>query len=123
MDILFSIKTKFAFEIFRGKKRFEYRRAIFKEQVERIIVYASSPTRMVIGEFIIEAIFFEELDRLWCRTKRHSGISEEHFYSYFSEKDKGDAIKIGSVFQYQEPISLHDLYGIKPPQSVAYLNK
>jgi predicted transcriptional regulator len=78
---------------------------------------------MVIGEFIIKEILFEDLDSLWFRTKRHSGISEGYFYSYFSDKDKGYAIKVGKIIKYRTPRHLHDLYGITAPQSFAYVDK
>ena len=123
MNVLLSIKPEFAFKIFNGNKAFEYRRVIFKEPVDRIIVYASSPIKMVIGEFIINDILFENLDDLWWRTKDKSGISESYFYSYFSEKDKGYAIKVGKITKYETPQPLQDSYGIKPPQSFAYVSK
>lgn len=123
MDALLSIKPEFAFDIFRGTKKFEYRRIIFKEPVDRIVVYASSPVKMVIGEFTVKGILFEDLDYLWSRTKHYSGITKEYFYSYFYDKDKGYAIKIGKAVRYRKPSLLHDLYGIKAPQSFAYLHK
>lgn len=123
MTVLLSIKPEFAREIFNGKKKFEYRRIIFKKSVTRIIVYASSPTRKVIGEFSIVGILFEELDSLWSKTKQKSGISREKFETYFSNKEKGYAIKVGKVVRYETPCSLEDLYGIRPPQSFVYISE
>ncbi|MDX6696062.1 MAG: hypothetical protein QOF02_3665 [Blastocatellia bacterium] len=123
MDVLLSIKPQYALQIFSGTKRFEYRRIIFRAQVERIIVYVSSPTKMVIGEFWIKEILFEDLDSLWSRTKRYSGITEEGFYSYFFDKNKGYAIKVGKIIRYHRPRCLHASYGIKPPQSFAYVGR
>lgn len=122
MNVLLSIKPEFAFKIFDGNKAFEYRRVIFKEPVDRIIVYASSPIKMVIGEFVINDIFFEDLDSLWWRTKDKAGITESYFYSYFSERDKGYAIKVGKIIKYKTPRPLQDSYGMKPPQSFAYVS-
>lgn len=121
MTVLLSIKPQFALEIFSGKKKFEYRRIIFKKPVKRIIVYASSPTRMVIGEFAIAGILFEDIDSLWSKTKRHSGISKKTFHSYFEDKDKGYAIKVGKTVRYKKPSSLKESYGISPPQSFVYI--
>ena len=123
MNVLLSIKPEFASEIFKGTKKFEYRRIIFREPVERIIVYASSPIKMVIGEFFIKDILFEDLDSLWSKTKHESGISRKYFYLYFSDKEKGYAIKVGRLIKYRTPRPLHDLYGIKAPQSFAYINR
>jgi predicted transcriptional regulator len=122
MNVLLSIKPEFALEIFRGTKRFEYRRIIFKEPVESIVVYASAPTKRVIGEFLVKDILFEDLHSLWSKTKQHSGISRNYFYSYFSDKDKGYAIKVGRTFKYKTPYLLDDLYGIRPPQSFVYVD-
>lgn len=123
MDVLLSIKPQFALQIFSGTKKFEYRRIIFREHVERIIVYASSPTKMVIGEFWIKEILFEDLDSLWSRTRRYSGITEEGFYSYFFDKDKGYAIKVGKIIRYHKPKQLRVLYKMKAPQSFAYIDR
>lgn len=123
MNLLLSIKPEFAYGIFDGTKKFEYRRAIFKEPVDRIVVYASSPVRMVIGEFSIKDILFEDLHVLWCKTKHKSGISRRYFYLYFADKEKGYAIKVGKITKYRTPLPLQDLYGIKAPQSFAYVDR
>jgi predicted transcriptional regulator len=121
MDVLLSIKPQFANEIFSGTKKFEYRKAIFREKVSRVIVYASSPVQMVIGEFQIDEVLFEDLSDLWSQTRAHAGISESYFYSYFSHREKGYAIKIGQVIQYEEPTPLENVYSSRPPQSFAYI--
>lgn len=121
MIVLLSIKPEFAWLIFDGTKKFEYRKTIFKRKVEKVIVYASSPVSKVIGEFTIEEVLFEELGELWSKTQHHSGISEQFFYSYFTNRDKGYAIRIGEFTVYEDPQPLHDTYGVHPPQSFAYL--
>ena len=123
MNVLLSIKPEFVSRIFNGTKKYEYRRIIFREPVDRIVVYASSPIQRVVGEFLVKDILFEDLDRLWCKTKHYSGISKNYFYLYFSDKDKGYAIKVGETIQYKRPKSLDDLYGIKAPQSFAYIDR
>ena len=51
MKVVLSIKPEFAFKIFDGTKKFEFRKSIFKSnKVKSIIVYASSPVQQVIGE-------------------------------------------------------------------------
>lgn len=121
MKALLSIKPEFAFQIFSGSKRFEYRRRIFKQPVEKVIVYVSSPISMVLGEFEIEDLLFDNIDALWNRTKCASGISEEFFYQYFQEREYGYAIKIGQVTRFDAPLPLEETYGIKPPQFFVYM--
>ena len=43
MKIILSIKPQYCEEIFAGEKRFEYRRKIFKQSVDSVLVYATSP--------------------------------------------------------------------------------
>jgi len=122
MRVLLSIKPEFALKIFDGSKRYEYRRAIFKNQeVSRVIVYASDPIKQIIGEFEIEDILHEELQSLWVKTKRHAGISEKRFFNYFTNKSKGYAIKVKATRVYDDPLPLSSFVISSPPQSYMYL--
>lgn len=77
MDVLLSIKPRFASAIFSGEKQFEFRRAIFKDKnVKKVYVYASKPIGLVIGEFEIEEVITEEPNSLWNITKSASGIAK-----------------------------------------------
>lgn len=122
MKVVLSIKPEFAFKIFDGSKKFEFRKAIFKNnKVKSIIVYASSPVQKVIGEFEIGKIFNNDLDTLWDLTKEHSGITEDFFYEYFSEREKGFAIQVKNKKRYKEPKCLKADYNLHPPQSFVYV--
>jgi predicted transcriptional regulator len=122
MKVLLSIKPEFAFKIFDGSKRFEFRRSIFKNRdIKQVIVYASSPVRKIIGEFEIEDILHDELPILWSKTKNHAGTNEEKFRKYFSDKSKGYAIQITNVKRYDEPIQLDTLGVSTAPQSFMYV--
>ena len=89
MKVLLSIKPEFADKIFNGTKKYEFRRSIFKKkEVKTVVVYASSPVQKIIGEFEIETIIKEKVNRLWNLTKDFSGISEEYFFEYFINKAK-----------------------------------
>ncbi len=43
MKVLLSIKPDFVQEMARGRKRFEYRRRIFKQDVDSVVIYACRP--------------------------------------------------------------------------------
>lgn len=121
MKVVLSIKPEFAFKIFDGTKRFEFRKSIFKnEKIKTIIVYASSPVQQVIGEFQIEHIHNHDLDILWEMTQEHSGISEEFYYKYFADKQQGFAIEVRNPRKYKKPKCLREDYNLLPPQSFAY---
>lgn len=122
MKIVLSIKPEFANKIFDGSKKFEFRKAIFKnENVKSIIVYSSSPVQKVIGEFEIGKIFNNDLDTLWKLTREYSGITEDFFYEYFSEKEKGFAIEIKNKKKYKVPKCLKTDFNLHPPQSFVYV--
>ena len=123
MKVVLSIKPQFAEKIFDGSKKYEFRRAIFKNAgVKKVIVYASAPVKKVIGEFEIEKIVSSDIATLWDKTKKYSGISEEYFLNYFLNKEKGFAIKIRKPVRYESPMCLQRDFNKVPPQSFSYLD-
>ena len=121
MKVVLSIKPEFAFKIFDGTKKFEFRKSIFKnENIKTIIVYASSPVQQVIGEFDFDEVLNYDLSTLWDLTQEHSGISEEFYYDYFANKNEGFAIKIKKTRKYRKPKCLRKDFNLSPPQSFAY---
>jgi predicted transcriptional regulator len=122
MKVLLSIKPEFAERIFDGSKKFEFRKAIFKNQdIKTVVVYASSPMQKVIGEFEIDSIINDSLAGLWQKTKLFAGIDEEYFYQYFSDRKIGFAIKIKETKKYQTPLCLRKDFNLLPPQSFLYM--
>ena len=64
MKILLSIKPEFVEEIFSGRKKFEYRKAIFtNKKVTSVIVYSTMPVGKIVGEFTIEEVLVMNLSR------------------------------------------------------------
>ena len=116
--VLLSIKPEFAERIFDGSKKFEFRKAIFKdESITTVVVYASSPVQKVIGEFKIDTIIDDEPDELWRKTKSHAGINADYFFEYFADRTIGYAIKVKSVKRYNKPLCLRQDFNLTPPQS------
>lgn len=121
MKVVLSIKPEFANKIFDGTKKFEFRKAIFKnEKIKTVIVYSSSPVQQVIGEFEIERIINHDIDTLWGLTHQESGITEDYFYKYFADRLEGFAIQIKNVKKYNTPKCLRTHFNLFPPQSFAY---
>lgn len=121
MKVLLSIKPEFASKIFNGTKKYEFRKSIFKRDVDKVVVYASSPVQRVIGEFTIADIICNDTESLWHMTKNHSGITKNFYDEYFANKDVAYAIKVGEFQKYREPLLLADLGLCFAPQSFAYL--
>jgi predicted transcriptional regulator len=123
MRVLLSIKPEFAFKIFEGTKRFEFRKIIFKNaDIKTVVVYASSPIQQVIGEFEIDDIFSLKPDMLWKETKEFSGISEDFFFQYFADRKIAHAIKINKTRRYKKPLCIRKHFNVVPPQSYTYIS-
>ena len=124
VKVLLSIKPEFVNEIMSGRKKFEYRKKVFKRKdITTIVVYATKPLGKVVGEFEVDEIIEDTLDILWQETKRYSGISKKFFDEYFKDRDSGFAIKIKSFTAYDKPIELseYDPNLKVAPQSFCYV--
>lgn len=123
MKILLSIRPEFATQIFKGKKKYEYRKSIFKKEgIDKVIVYSTMPVGKIIGEFRIEEILKMRPEQLWQKTSEYSGISKSFFDDYFCGKKWGYAFKIKDPILYDEPIDPFEQEGkFTAPQSFKYL--
>lgn len=122
--VLLSVKPQFAEAILAGTKKFEFRRALFRNpDVDTVVLYASSPIQRVIGEFRIADILALAPAALWARTHRWSGIDRSYFYEYFREREVGFALQVDRPRAYRRHLSLQHHFGIAyPPQSFCYLS-
>lgn len=104
-----------------GNKKFEFRKIIFKKHVNRIWIYASSPTKKIVGTFTIKSIIKDKPEKLWERTCDYSGISENDFFAYFKDSISGYAIEIDEFELFKEPIDPESCFpNFFPPQSFMY---
>ena len=123
MKILLSIKPEYAEKILHGEKKYEFRRIIFRDPaIRKVIIYASSPVKKVIGEFEIDCILSLDTYMLWKKTMKYSGIDKSFYDSYFYGKEIGHAIKIKKVKRYSRYLDLEDYDINQAPQSFMYLS-
>lgn len=122
MKILLSIKPEYAYKIFSGEKKFEYRKIIFKKNIKSVLVYATKPVGKIIGEFEIEDIIKGNPEQIWELTKEYSGIEKEKFNNYFLNKKNSFAIKIKNPKIYKKVKTLRDYNINSAPQSFCYIN-
>ncbi|WP_332025225.1 ASCH domain-containing protein [Kaistella sp.] len=122
MKVILSIKPIYAEKILNGEKTFELRKSIFKKNnINKVIIYASSPISKVIGEFEIDSILHDEINELWKKTKENNGVEKTFFNDYFENREKGYAIKIKNTKRYKVYYNIYEKYGVKAPQSFSYL--
>ena len=122
MKVLLSIKPEYVSKIFSGKKKFEFRKKIFKNRdVKTILVYSTMPVGMVIGEFQIDEILSKNPSDLWNETRLYAGVKKDFYDSYFSGRELGYAIKVKKINQYETPRKLKTLGVKQAPQSFLYI--
>ena len=124
MNILLSIKPKYADAITEGKKLFEFRKSIFKYQsIKRVYLYATKPVSKVVGSFTVGEVICKKPEILGARFGRLSGISSMEFDKYFKDSDIGYAIEIKNLEVFKTPLnpSLF-IADFKPPRSFIYID-
>lgn len=120
--VLLSIHPEYANAIFNGEKGYEFRRVLFKEDVEEVLVYATMPIARVIGSFEIAEIYEDAPKALWLKTRAVAGVTKEKFDIYFNGRTKAFAIKVRDPkrFAVPQPLSKYLSSNI-PPQSFCYI--
>lgn len=122
-DILLSIKPEYVEKIFNGSKKFEFRRRCCKKTIRKIVIYATSPVKKVVGEIEVKRILKDSPYQLWEKTKNYAGISESLFFDYFCDCTIAYAYEAKKVVKYNKEKDLIEFGIKKAPQSFVYLYK
>ncbi|MEE9432116.1 MAG: hypothetical protein V3V16_13790 [Melioribacteraceae bacterium] len=123
-SVILSIKPIYAQAIMAGTKKVEFRKKIFKRQVDRIFVYSSSPQKKIIRLFRIAEIIEDNPSKLWTKFNRVGGIEKNDFFSYYKNSKTGFSIKIHDVEKFEKEIDPLDFFeNFYAPQSYFYLEE
>ena len=110
-SILISMKPPYARAILEGSKTIELRRR-FSENLpigSKMLIYATTPQKEVIGECEIKKVHKLPLDKLWEKSCRDAMINWETFILYFDGLNEGYGIEVCKPFMYEKPIPLNEL--------------
>ena len=119
--IVISINPEYVKKIISGEKKYEYRRKAAKQNIEKIIIYETTPIIKIVAEAEIADVLKMTPEKLWRETHKESGITKKFFNRYFKGRDLAYAYKLGKITVYDSPVDLSEL-GIKnAPQSFIYL--
>ena len=122
--VLMSMRPEYVEKIFRGDKRYEFRKKKFGRRVEKVMIYATKPLGQIVGHFTFDEVLIGKPSEIWKLCSEYAGIIEEDFYKYFGRYKKAFAIKINKVFRMNKPINPFDaIEGFKSPRSFIYINK
>lgn len=103
-NAILSILPIYAEGIIKRTKTIEFRRTIFQKGIEKIYIYSSAPTKMILGYFTIKEVIEETPQKLWERFNMVGGIEKEAFFEYFKETEKGFGIVIDKVIAFENPL-------------------
>ncbi len=120
--ILLPIKPEYVKKIVNKTKIYEYRKSKCKKNVDKIVIYCTSPVKKIIAEVEVKSIISNTPIKLWNDTKEFSGISKSKYIKYFENKDTAFAYELGNVILYDIPKTLNDIGINYYPQSYVYLD-
>ncbi|HID72513.1 TPA: DNA-binding protein [Candidatus Micrarchaeota archaeon] len=112
-----SIRPKFAYEIFSGKKRYELRRwiGVPVEPGSTVVVYVSGDVRAIMGEFTAGEVLLDSPTNQWRRVTSvpGSGIGRDD-WPYIRGAKRAVAIEVVNPRVYRNPVRLETLRSIFP---------
>lgn len=125
--LLLSVRPRFARLLLDGSKTVELRRVRPGiAQGALVLIYASSPTRTLVGSARVAGIQAASTECIWQEHGPETGVTRREYDDYFSGIDTAVAISLVDVRPLERPRPLHDLRrrleGFRPPQSFRYLD-
>ncbi|QXE18285.1 ASCH domain-containing protein [Clostridium sp. 001] len=122
MKAILSIKPEFVNKILSCEKKYEFRKKVFKQNIESVIIYSTKPAGVFIGEFKVNKIVSGDVDKVWSKTNKKAGITYKYYKEYFKNNSVAYALKIDDLWIYDHPIDPSSILpDFKAPQSFCYL--
>lgn len=124
-DVVFSIKPEYCEAIIDGRKTVELRRRfpMTAPVGATAFIYATSPTRALLGLAEIGEVHCRTPRDIWERFSDRACIGREKFDRYFEGVDSGVAIELKHARRLRRPLDLSELrerFSFEPPQSYLY---
>jgi len=123
--ILLPIKPKYAEMILNGEKDIEFRKSFPKQDVDKIVIYATAPISRIVGEVEVKEQVEERYrDAIICPYLcwfYKVGISEAELKKYYEWKEYVYYYVLGKVTKYDK--SLSELGINYVPQNFVYLRE
>jgi predicted transcriptional regulator len=125
--LLLSLHPQHAHRVFAGDKDVELRR--IRPRVgsgDRLIVYATSPVKAIVGWCLIDSVIENQPSLLWRQVRNRCAVSLSDYQAYFSGARASFGIVLKRPTSLAAPISLRYLRvaipGFTPPQCYRYMS-
>lgn len=122
--VIISLHPEHANKILSGKKKLEFRRVWSKQQVNAVVIYATSPVKKIVAIGYVKQVHIGTKNKLWELAKSiGGGLSRSALRNYFEGKKYGFAIEFKSISPIKPALSPTLCFKkFSPPQSFAYLS-
>lgn len=124
--VLISIHPNYVEKIHLGEKRLEFRRSWAANQVDYLVIYATSPVQQIVSVAQIGQVFRGSKSRLWeLARSKGGGISRKKLFEYMEGKNEGVALELSGILKIANGINPLTFFGdgFRPPQSFRYLTQ
>ncbi|MCK5149384.1 ASCH domain-containing protein [Candidatus Pacearchaeota archaeon] len=113
-----SIKKEYALNLLNGKSMWEYRRRKSKIKTgDKIILYATSPDKELIGEFIVGEVITGNPSEVWEKTKKDICYEIQEVVPYLQSGNYPIAFQVTKPKKYKPSIPISTIPYFKPPMS------
>lgn len=89
-------------------------------------MYASSPVKAVLGQFVVCQVVHGEPPQIWREYGLDVGISKQEYDKYYEGAEVAYAIVLSDPCTFERPVDLDELRkewnGFHPPQTYRYLD-
>jgi len=122
MNILISIKPKYAAQIYDKTKRFEIRKRLPKHlSYGDTIYFYESGTGLITGSACVDCLIFGTPDWLYRMHHKKLGIGYNAYQKYVGKAINVYFIKLVHAKRFDTPFTLQEFHLKRAPQSFCYL--
>lgn len=104
----------------RGEKRYEFRRKLCKDEIDKIYIYATGPVKKVVAEVEVTGKLKGDKDKIWELTKAFAGTDQRGYEKYFAGMATAGAYCLGNVTKYEVGKILRRL-GFRPGRGLLFM--
>jgi predicted transcriptional regulator len=123
--LLLAIRPRFVTAILAGHKTVELRRQRPAAAPRTtVLLYATSPTKALVGSARLAAIHTDTPDKLWATHGSSAAVTRAEYDGYFRGAKMAVALTLTAVETLAEPIPLSRMrsqYSLEPPQSYRFV--